>query len=186
MKLEKIIAQETKLAKDLKKKHGAVYSLIPEIRKEYNTLKKTYTSIGQDLVNQFRVLMGMISNPSIESIDKELYIITTGKMLTNLELSGFNVDYLKKSYEMVMEYSNTNEVQKMDKLEHTLYHEISDHVLKVEAANKVPIKDLIDIYSDLSKEYRGTKTIKEYSRIDELKYMKQHFEGKIDLYLAKK
>ena len=73
----------------------------------------------------------------------------------------------------------------MDDLEHTLYHELSEHIRDLEAKDGVPTQQILDIYSGLSAQYRTRIPIEQYSRVEELKYMKDNFDSIYEAYKQK-
>lgn len=102
--LEEIIAEEKRKVAELREKYGYVFATGPETPTEYYDMKNCYDSIGPDAINDFRIMMGYISNPSMDMETKEAYIQIIPHLLNSLEEDGKDVQYLRVAYNMVLKY----------------------------------------------------------------------------------
>ena len=107
MNLEQKIDKERKRVKILRILFENAVKLIPEKQEEYNMLKACYSSVGDEYVNSMRIMMGNLTNPSVDDNIKQHYAKLIPEILDISESNGKNVEYLRKSYELIMEaYKN--------------------------------------------------------------------------------
>ncbi len=103
--LESKINEEQKSIDKLKSMFPNSFSILPEKAEEYAIMKGTYDSLGDDYINQMRVMMGNITNPSADKSLKYEMIEYIPKALKILENKGKNVEYLRIAYRMALEHS---------------------------------------------------------------------------------
>ena len=96
---------DDKIINELRERFSKVFGEIPETPKEFELLRRTYESLGEKIIDNFRVMMGYISNPSVDKEKKEKYIKLIPDLLNLLEENGKDVVYLRVAYHNVLKYA---------------------------------------------------------------------------------
>lgn len=112
--LQDIVDEERVNLKDLKRRFSSACTLIPENMDEYDLMRRTYDSVGLDTVNDFRVMLGYLTNPTSPKDERERYIAEIPLLLDCLEEDGKDVQYLRVAYDAALEHCNSH-IRKGDK-----------------------------------------------------------------------
>ena len=102
--LDDIIKEEKLNLVELKRRYFNACTIIPEDMGEYDLMRRSYDSVGEATVNDFRVMLGYITNPTADADDTARYIAEIPLLLDCLADDGKDVEYLRIAYSMALKH----------------------------------------------------------------------------------